>query len=184
MNFIYNLISAKYNVWQMRNAYYKFNNTFLKRLFYKSYYYKFSKLGSYIDLNTEFANIPLFPHDLNGIFISGGAKIGKNAIIFQQVTIGSNSLPDSKSFGAPTIGDNCYIGAGAKIIGNVLIGNNYRIGANCTVTFDMEDNSVAVAQKAFVIKKNEIINKFYTKINNKWHFWDKGKWIFDKNFEK
>ena len=52
------------------------------------------------------------------------AKIGKNCTIFHQVTIGSNTLEGSKHYGAPTIGDNCFIGAGAKIIGKVKVGDN------------------------------------------------------------
>lgn len=168
----------------LRNAYCKFKFKFLKLIFYNTYYYKLNKMGSYIDLNTKFENIPLFPHDLNGIFISGGACIGKDAIIFHQVTIGSNTLPDSKSFGAPTIGDNVYIGAGAKIIGNIKVGNNCRIGANCTVFFDMPDNSLAVAQKAVIIEKNKIVNKFYSQISGKWYFWESGKWVLDNNFKR
>lgn len=50
-----------------------------------------------------------------GIFISQGAKIGENAVIFHQVTIGSNTLKDSKGYGAPQIGNSVYIGVGAKI---------------------------------------------------------------------
>jgi len=61
--------------------------------------------------------MPSFPHGAYGIFISGGAEIGANAVIFQQVTIGSNTLPDSNGRGAPRLGDDCYIGAGAKLVG-------------------------------------------------------------------
>ena len=78
------------------------------------------------------------------MFISGDAQIGKACVIFQQVTIGSNRTPGSKHWGAPIIGDNCYIGAGAKIIGNVKIGDNCRIGANAVVTKDVPSNSTIV----------------------------------------
>ena len=46
------------------------------------------------------------PHGLAGIFISYGASIGEGCTIFHQVTIGSNTLPDSRGQGAPTIGRN------------------------------------------------------------------------------
>ena len=49
--------------------------------------------------------------------------IGRNVQVYQQVTIGSNTLKDSKGAGAPVIGDNVHIGAGAKIIGGVRIDN-------------------------------------------------------------
>ena len=58
--------------------------------------------------------------------------------------------------GAPTIGSNCLIGAGAKIIGNVHVGNNVRIGANAIVVDDVPDNCTVVMNKPRVIvRKNE-----------------------------
>lgn len=92
-----------------------------------------------------FESIPTLPHGFSGIHISNKAKIGKNVVIFQFVTIGSNSLPGHPKNGSPQIGDNVYIGAGAKIIGNVTIGNNCRIGANAVVVCDMPANTTAVA---------------------------------------
>jgi serine O-acetyltransferase len=53
--------------------------------------------------------------------------------------------------GYPVIGDNVYIGPGAKIVGNVHIGNNVAIGANCVVTKDIPDNSVVVGVPGRVI---------------------------------
>ncbi len=110
------------------------------------------KYNCYIPIVNEISNPIVFPHGLNGIFISKGAKIGKNCVTFQQVTIGSNTLADSKNRGAPTIGDNVYIGAGAKIIGNVRIGNNCRIGANCVVVKDLPDNSTVVLGENRIIR--------------------------------
>lgn len=116
--------------------------------------------GSYIGSGAKFENVPTLPHGVKGIFISSGAKIGKNAVIFQQVTIGSNTLKDSQGAGAPIIGDNCFIGAGAMIIGNVHIGDNCRIGANCVVTKDIADNCTVVCQPVRVIQKDsQQINK-------------------------
>lgn len=91
------------------------------------------------------------PHGLAGIFISYGAKIGEGCTIYHQVTIGSNTLPDSRGQGAPTIGKNVYIGAGAKIIGNVTVGDNARIGANAVVTFDVPANATVVQEAPRVI---------------------------------
>ena len=101
--------------------------------------------GYYIGASARFANKPLFPHGYTGIYISGGATLGENCVIFQQVTIGSDSLADSKKAGSPTIGNNCYIGAGAKIIGNIVVGDNCRIGANAVVYKDVPDNCTVVA---------------------------------------
>lgn len=110
-----------------------------------------SRNNADIPLNTQIDGVPTFPHGLTGVFISAGAKIGKNCVIFHQVTIGSNTLPDSRGKGAPVVGDNVYIGCGAKIIGNVHIGNNVRIGANCVVTQDIPDNATVVMEKPRII---------------------------------
>lgn len=86
---------------------------------------------------------------LNGIVISKYTTIGNNCTILHQVTIGVNDKKDSRK--AAIIGDNCFIGAGAKIIGNVVIGNNVTIGANAVVTKNIPDNST-------VVGFNKIIN--------------------------
>ena len=52
------------------------------------------------------------------------------------------------------IGDNVYIGAGAKILPNVKIGNNVKIGANAVVIEDIPDNATVVMQKPRIIIKN------------------------------
>lgn len=58
--------------------------------------------------------------------------------------------------GPPTIGNNCLIGAGAKIIGNVHVGNNVRIGANAIVVDDVLDNCTVVMNKPrTIVRENE-----------------------------
>lgn len=93
------------------------------------------------------------PHGLNGIFISKDAEIGENCVILHQVTIGSNSIKGSKHFGAPKIGNNVYIGAGAKIIGGITIGDNVNIGANCIVFSDIPSNSTVVMNAPRIIQR-------------------------------
>lgn len=88
----------------------------------------------------------------SGIVIYGKVKIGQNCTIYHQVTLGKKSRGDYEGF--PTIGDNVYIGPGAKIIGNVKIGNNVAIGANCVVTKDIPDNAVVVGVPGKVISYN------------------------------
>ena len=158
-NFLNRKDSVKY-FWKVRTK--ALGGNFIVRYTNK---YKYRKLlGKYcsmIPLGAKFDGMPSLPHGLNGIFISAGAVIGKNCTIFQQVTIGSNTLKDSKGFGSPTLGDNVYVGAGAKIIGGVKIGNNVRIGANCVVTMDIPDNTTVVVEKPRLIVKSE-------PQNNKW----------------
>ena len=109
------------------------------------------KHNANIPYTTQIDGAPTLPHGLSGIYISAGAKIGKNCVIFHQVSIGSNTLPGSKGQGFPTLGDNVYIGVGAKIIGNVKVGNNVRIGANCVVMEDIPDNATVVLERPRII---------------------------------
>lgn len=122
------------------------------RLFYMIYYIRAQrKTCSYFPLSAKFAEQPDFPHNISGVFISKNAVIGDNCVIFHQVTVGANTLESSPRFGSPVIGNNCYIGAGAKIIGNIRIGDNVRIGANCVVTSDLPDNVTVVCEKPRII---------------------------------
>lgn len=106
-----------------------------------------ASLGTQLNCGALFESTPHFPHGLYGVIVSKNAKIGKNCTIFHQVTIGEGHG------GAPNIGDNCYIGAGAKIVGNINIGNNVRIGANCIVIEDIPDNCTVVMDKPRIILK-------------------------------
>jgi serine O-acetyltransferase len=83
------------------------------------------------------------------IIVSPKAIIGKNVNLSQGVTIGFASRGSRKGY--PTIGDNVYIGPGAVIIGNIKVGNNVAIGANCVVTKDVPDNAVVVGVPAKII---------------------------------
>ena len=131
---------------------------FRKRI-YMAY---FAHYGSWIGLGAQFDSTPVFPHKYYGIFISNSAHIGKNAVIFQQVTIGSISTKGSKNIGAPTIGDDVYIGCGAKIIGNITIGHHARIGANAIVTKNVPPNSVTITRGTETIVKNEDMDNSFS----------------------
>lgn len=119
------------------------------------------KYNCFIPLSVELGDRINLPHGLCGIFISQNAKIGANCCIFQHVTIGSNNLEGSMNNGAPVIGDNVIIGAGAKVIGGCKIGNNVRIGANAIVCCDIPDNSTVVLEKSRVILHNCLRDNAY-----------------------
>ncbi|MEA3152402.1 MAG: serine O-acetyltransferase [Gammaproteobacteria bacterium] len=73
------------------------------------------------------------------IVIHGASVIGDDCLIRHGVTLGNTGLDDP--FGAPTLGDRVQIGAGAKILGRIRIGNGAIIGANAVVVRDVPDNT-------------------------------------------
>ena len=87
----------------------------------------------------------MLPHP-NGVVIHEEVIVGNDCMIMQQVTIGMIGEGE-----VPTIGNRVYIGAGAKIIGKVSVGDGARIGANAVVTQDVPDNCTAVGVPAKII---------------------------------
>jgi serine O-acetyltransferase len=77
-----------------------------------------------------------------GVVIGETAEVGDNVTLLQGVTLGGTSLRREKRH--PTLGDNVVVGAGAKIIGALTIGDGSRIGAGSVVVRDVPPNSVVV----------------------------------------
>lgn len=75
------------------------------------------------------------------VTVNGSARIGKNCRIHEGVTIGVSNAFNLK---AATIGDNCFIGSGAKILGDITISDNVCIGANAVVTKSILEIGVTV----------------------------------------
>lgn len=147
--------------WKVRQGANGSRNTLLRCWYWYQHRKLMQKNNADIPLSAKIHGKPAFPHGLSGIFVSAGAEIGTDCVIFQQVTIGSNTLPDSRGRGAPVIGDHVYIGCGAKIIGNVHVGNHVRIGANCVVTRDVPDNSTVVLSAPRVIPHQEPLDNTF-----------------------
>jgi len=103
--------------------------------------------GSDIDKNATLGGGLLLPHP-TGIVIHQDAIIGPNCMIMQQVTIGQMAKD-----GVPRIGGRVYLGAGAKILGTVTIGNNVNIGANAVVLCDVPDGCTAVGVPASIVRQ-------------------------------
>lgn len=100
------------------------------RIFFSKYLFRWSsvKLGFSISPNTFGPGLSIAHRGT--IVVNGGARIGANCRIHVDVNIGTEA---GKSNSAPSIGDNCYIGPGAKIFGPIEIGSGSVIGANAVV---------------------------------------------------
>jgi serine O-acetyltransferase len=79
-----------------------------------------------------------------GLVVGGYARIGKNAILLHQVTIGSADHGHRQEM--PLIGDDVFIGAGAKVIGAIQVGDGAFIGVNAVVSRDVPAGSRAVVR--------------------------------------
>lgn len=79
--------------------------------------------------------------------------------------------------GTPRLGNNVYIGAGAKVIGGVSVGNNVIIGANATVVSDIPDNSVVVGSHSRVIGRECVDSRYFSKHERLgWAYYSDGTW--------
>ncbi len=88
----------------------------------------------------------------SGVVIGETTIIGDNVTIYQGVTLGGVSIKREKRH--PTLGDNIIVGAGAKILGNINIGDYVQIGANSVVVKDVPSNSTVVGIPGRIIKMN------------------------------
>ncbi|WP_456437737.1 serine O-acetyltransferase [Desulfurobacterium sp.] len=89
-----------------------------------------------------------------GVVIGETTEIGNDVTIYHQVTLGGTSTHKGKRH--PTIGNNVVIGAGAKILGPIKIGDNCKIGANSVVVRDVPPNSTVVGIPGKIVKRDGI----------------------------
>jgi serine O-acetyltransferase len=78
--------------------------------------------------------------------------IGDDVTLYQGVTLGGTGKEHGKRH--PTIGDSVVIGGGAKILGNIKVGNNCRVGAGSVVLRDIPDDSTVVGVPGHIIFRN------------------------------
>ena len=104
--------------------------------------------GCIIGRGADFGEAFVLVHS-NGVVINGAVRGGRNVKLEHQVTIGA------ERYQSPVLGDDIFVGAGAKIIGPVSIGSGAKIGANAVVTANVPAGSTAVGVPARNIRKDE-----------------------------
>lgn len=116
---------------------------FVSQMFNKYYKFRFHrlsvKLGFTIPINVFGEGLSI-PH-YGTIVVHGNARIGKNCRLQEGVTIGATN----GSHEAATVGDNCYFGSGAKVIGAVTIADDVAVGAGAVVTKDIKESGTSWA---------------------------------------
>ncbi len=148
----------------------------IHRVSHKLWHKNFKTLARWISTwNRFFTGIEIHPgaqigkrlfidHGM-GVVIGETAIIGDDCTLYHSVTLGGTSLEKGKRH--PTLGNNVVIGAGAKVLGPVVLGNNSSVGANSVVIKDVPDNATAVGIPARFSKpdkpnlKKEIANKLF-----------------------
>jgi len=158
-----------------------FSSSFRAIFFYRLSQHKFFvKRKSFLQLLTIIASllneVVIYPtvQIKGGLFIGHPkcivihpkSRLGKNVTILQGVTIGGNIGKKRHGRLSPEIEDNVLIGAGAKVLGPIVIGENSMIGANAVVTKDVPKNSVVIGIPAKVIKT---VTKPYIEIENEYY---------------
>jgi serine O-acetyltransferase len=107
--------------------------------------------GIELPCEAEIGNHFVIDH-FGGIIISGYAKFGNSCRVRNGVVVGLRRVDEPV---APVIGNNVDIGAGAKVLGPIRIGDNVLIGANAVVLCDVPDNSIAIGIPAIIkLRKN------------------------------
>ena len=150
-----NLNSIKFMYHKIRNQENYHIYIYIKRLRKTEYYYNTHKKIRYIlsDIKLKKLNIKyqfniglnvidkgLIIRHIGPILINGNAHIGKDCRLSINTVVGVNKLYGD----TPTIGDNVFIGTGAKVLGPITIGDNTSIGANAVVTKDFKEGNYTI----------------------------------------
>lgn len=125
---------------------------FLRKLFQRRIYYVY---GCDISQSANIHESVSFVHPL-GIVIGSKATIEEGCYIYQHVTIGSDFMDGNAM---PKIKRNTMVGAGAKIIGGITVGENCLVGANAVVTKNIPDNSVVFGCNQIKRRQQESSNR-------------------------
>jgi len=133
----------KYQIYKQKTG---LVSSFISKIYVLKHLFWSTISGVDIPINSKLGGGLIIPHT-NGIVIHPAAELGVNCLVHQQVTIGVNRGSNI----APVIKGHVDIGAGAKIIGPIVIGEHVLIGANAVVVHDVEPYAIIAGVPAKVI---------------------------------
>ena len=90
-----------------------------------------------------------------GVVIGATTIIGDDVLLYQGVTLGGTGNEHGKRH--PTLGNNIVVGSGAKVLGNIEIGSNSRIGAGSVVIDDVPENSTVTGIPGRIVRQKLLI---------------------------
>lgn len=134
--------------------FHRFAHWFYKRRFFfiARFISQFSRFITGIDIHPgAIIGAGLFMDHGTGIVVGETAEIGDNCTIYHGVTLGGTGKDKGKRH--PTVGSNVLIGAGAKVLGPIKIGDNSMIGAGSIVVEEVEPETTVTGPKARAVKR-------------------------------
>ena len=167
INTIYEKDPAAKNIWEVVFCYSGLHALIAHRICHKLNYWKIPFFPRFLaQVARFFTGIEIHPgatigrrlfidHGM-GIVIGETTIIGDDVLLYQGVTLGGTGKEQGKRH--PTVDNNVVIGAGAKILGNIKIGENSRIGAGSVVVDDVPAYSTVVGIPGRIVKRVKEIN--------------------------
>ena len=142
--------SGVHAVWSHRICHLLWNND---RKFLARWFSSLARLLTGVDIHpAAVLGQGVFIDHATGVVIGETAEVGDDVTIYQGVTLGGTSLDRVKRH--PTVGNRVTIGAGAKVLGAITIGDDSRIGANAVVVKSVPPNSVVVGVPGQIIARS------------------------------
>ena len=163
---IYKKDPAAANIFEVLVCYPGLSALINHRIAHKLHYWKIPLIPRIIsNLSRFFTGIEIHPgarigrrffidHGM-GVVIGETTIIGDDVLLYQGVTLGGTGNEHGKRH--PTLGNNIVVGAGAKILGNIEIGSNSRIGAGSVVVDSVPENSTVVGIPAKIVKQKIMV---------------------------
>ena len=156
---------AARGVWEIIFCYPGFQALTIHRISHKLWKYKFPLIPRMIShMNRFFTGIEIHPGAKigRGVFIDHGmgvvigetSEIGDGCLLYQGVTLGGTGKESGKRH--PTLESNVVVGAGAKVLGDIYVGTNTRIGAGSVVVKDVDANSTVVGIPGRVVHQSGV----------------------------